>query len=75
MHHVKPTVRAQRGKLRLGRGFSLEELRRAGLNVPAAFKLGLPVDKRRRTVHEENVETAKAYASRGAIKQATEEKS
>lgn len=43
-------------RLRKGRGFSLGELKEAGLSVKEARKLGLYVDERRRSVHEENVE-------------------
>ncbi|MCX8204460.1 MAG: ribosomal protein L13e [Candidatus Nezhaarchaeota archaeon] len=41
---------------RQGRGFSLSELKEAGLSVEKARELGLYVDKRRRSTHPENVE-------------------
>ncbi len=44
---------------RLGRGFSLGELQKAGLTLKDAKKLGIYVDKRRKSVHEENVEYLK----------------
>jgi large subunit ribosomal protein L13e len=50
-------------KKRLGRGFSLGELRQAGITVHRAGKLGLYVDRRRKTVHEENVKKLKALLS------------
>ena len=43
-------------KVRAGRGFSLEELKQAGLTLAEARKLRIPVDKRRRTAHEWNIE-------------------
>lgn len=43
-----------RGK-RIGRGFSLGELERAGISVKEAMRLGIYVDRRRDTVHEWNV--------------------
>lgn len=61
---VKPTVFKKDGKQRLGRGFSREELKKAGISVSDALKLGVPVDLRRRTVHEENVATVKEFLER-----------
>jgi large subunit ribosomal protein L13e len=48
------------GKQRFGKGFSREELKKAGLTLKEARRLGLPVDVRRKTAHKENVEAAKA---------------
>ena len=48
-------------KVREGRGFSKGELKEAGLSPSEAMRLGIPVDKRRRTVHEENVRRLKEY--------------
>ncbi|MEM0017152.1 MAG: ribosomal protein L13e [Candidatus Korarchaeum sp.] len=41
---------------KIGRGFSLGELERAGISISEAKKLGIYVDRRRKTVHEWNVE-------------------
>lgn len=49
----------RRKRLREGRGFSLEEIRRAGLTLYKAKKLGIPVDKRRKTAHPQNAQTLK----------------
>ena len=49
---------------RPGRGFSLGELREAGLTPEKARKLGIYVDKRRKTVHEWNVKALKDYVER-----------
>ncbi len=46
---------------RRGRGFSLGELKEAGLTVSMAKKLGIYVDKRRKSVHPWNVEALKEY--------------
>ena len=62
MHHTKPVIFKPDGKQRNGRGFSLEELKKAGLNPAEARKLEIPVDKRRKTAHDQNVEVIKAYA-------------
>jgi len=58
---VKPKVFKKGGKLRYGRGFSREELKRTGLSLKEALELGISVDLRRRTVHEGNVEAIKTF--------------
>ncbi len=47
------------GRPRRGRGFSREEIRRAGLTVHEARRIGLMVDVRRKTVYDENVEAVR----------------
>jgi len=48
-------------RIRMGRGFSRGELREVNLSVKEALKLGIPVDVRRSTKHDENVEALKSY--------------
>ena len=67
MHHIKPEVAKADGK-RLGKGFSLEELKKAGLNKAEAKRLEIPVDNRRKTAHEQNVKTIKAYTEKEKVK-------
>ena len=67
MHHIKPDVVKAGGKQRSGRGFSLEELKKAGLNKAEAKRLKIPVDKRRKTAHDQNVEAVKAYAEKTKV--------
>jgi len=50
--------------VRRGRGFSLGELERAGLTAKEARRLGIYVDKRRRSVHDWNVRALKDYLSK-----------
>ena len=64
MHHIKPEILTPSGKQRSGKGFSLEELKKAGLNKAEAKKLEIPVDIRRRTAHDQNVEALKAYSEK-----------
>ena len=64
MHHIKPEILTPSGKQRSGKGFSLEELKKAGLNKEEAKKLKIPVDIRRRTAHDQNVEALKAYSEK-----------
>jgi large subunit ribosomal protein L13e len=40
---------------RVGRGFSLGELERAGISIEEAKKLDIYIDRRRKSVHEWNV--------------------
>jgi len=54
-------VKRKGGKTREGRGFSRKELIQAGLNLKEALKIGLPIDKRRKTVHEENIKILKEH--------------
>jgi large subunit ribosomal protein L13e len=48
-----------KGKKRKGRGFSLEELKLAGISIKEAKKLKIYIDKRRKSVYEENVKFLK----------------
>jgi len=61
MMAAKPKVFKKGGKQRQGKGFSREELKRVGLSLKEALKFGIPVDSRRRTAHEENVEAVKTF--------------
>lgn len=74
MHHVKPIVDKADGKQRSGRGFSLDELKKAGLNPAEAKRLKIPVDKRRKTAHDKNVKAVKAYAEKEKAKVAAKPK-
>lgn len=62
-----PTVRYNR-KLREGRGFTLAELKEAGIGRKEARGVGIVVDHRRRNLSEEgkalNVERLKAYKAK-----------
>ena len=46
---------------RTGRGFSLNELRTAGITIDVAKRLGIPIDKRRRSSREENIQMLKEF--------------
>ncbi len=64
MHHITPIVINQTGRKRRGRGFSPSELKEAGLNSADAKKLGVRIDRKRKTAHEENIKTLKAYVEK-----------
>jgi large subunit ribosomal protein L13e len=64
MHHVKPIITAQNGKQKLGKGFSPDELKAAGVSKQQAKQAGLPVDMRRKSSHDENVASIKAHVKK-----------
>lgn len=49
----------RRPRPRKGRGFSIKEIREAGLTLYEAKRLGVPIDKRRGTSHPQNVQLLK----------------
>jgi hypothetical protein len=51
-------------KTRKGRGFSLSELKQAGIPLSQAVSLGLMTDLRRSSTHQQNVDTLKALAAK-----------
>lgn len=61
MAEVKPFVFKKGGKQRLGKGFSIGELKEVKLGLKQALKLGIPVDSRRRTVHENNIKSLNEF--------------
>jgi large subunit ribosomal protein L13e len=68
MMSVKPRVFKKGGKQRGGKGFSKQELKKAGLSFKEALKSGIPVDSKRRTSHEENVEAIKTFLENTKVK-------
>jgi len=58
---VQSAVRKKGSGTRGGRGFSRGELREGGVDLKQALKLGIPIDLRRKTKHEENVKTLKQH--------------
>lgn len=64
----RPIVKSPGRKVfRIGRGFSLGELAEVGLDIDKARRLGIAVDRRRRSVRKENIEDLKAYIKSLAI--------
>ena len=65
---VSQTTRKYAGKVRLGRGFTLQELKAAGVTARNAKTIGISVDHRRTTTSQEqldlNVQRLKAYTSK-----------
>jgi ribosomal protein L13E len=54
-----------RGKARKARGYSYEELKSANMDIRDAKKLKVPVDKRRKTAYDENVNQLKTKMQAG----------
>jgi len=49
--------------LRIGKGFSIPEIKEAGLGIEEARRLGIHIDKRRKTKWEWNVEALRKFLS------------
>jgi ribosomal protein L13E len=62
MHHLKIVIIKQNGKKSIGQGFSPNELKEAGVNKQQAKQIGLRVDVKRKSTHQENVDSIKAHA-------------
>lgn len=73
MTTIKPTVYKKGGKQRRGKGFSREELKKAGLSLREALKLVIPVDSRRKTAYKENVAVIRRFL-KGKKKESKPEK-
>ncbi|MCK4668790.1 ribosomal protein L13e [Candidatus Bathyarchaeota archaeon] len=58
---IKPKIIKKDGKQRYGKGFSREELKKAGLSLKEAKKLSIPVDSRRKTAYNENTNVVKKF--------------
>jgi ribosomal protein L13E len=61
MHHLKIVITKQNGKKSIGQGFSPNELKEAGVNKQQAKQIGLRVDVKRKSMHQENVDCIKAH--------------
>jgi len=61
----RPEIRApQTGDIRRGRGFSLKELKDAGIGLADARWMAIPIDSRRKTHHPENVKLLQDFVKR-----------
>ena|SRR5438105_8643839 len=69
------TIKREFGVIvREGRGFSLEELKKAAIDIRQARKFGLPIDILRKSAHTENVEKLGDAAKRISEKLADRKK-
>lgn len=51
----------RKNRIRKAKGFSRAELKEVDMDPRSAMKLGLPVDSRRRSKHEENIKLLRRY--------------
>jgi ribosomal protein L13E len=61
-HHIKPVIVKPDANNAAVEDSALKNLKKAGLNPAEARKLEIPVEKRRKTAHDQSVEVIKAYA-------------
>jgi ribosomal protein L13E len=61
MHHIKPIIIKPDGSQRPGKGFSPDEVKEAGLNAADARRICIPVDRKRKTCHDENIANIKSH--------------
>ncbi|MCW4006986.1 MAG: ribosomal protein L13e [Candidatus Bathyarchaeota archaeon] len=64
MHHIKPIIISPGGKPRLGKGFSPKEITAAGLTAVDARQMGIPIDWKRKSCHQDNTDALKAHIKR-----------
>lgn len=61
----RPEIHApQTGETRRGRGFSLQELKEAGIGLSDARWMAIPIDSRRKTHHPENVKLLQEFVKK-----------
>jgi large subunit ribosomal protein L13e len=60
VRYISPIVESG-NKIREGKGFSLTELKAVELSLGKAKMMGIPVDSKRKSSHEENIETLKEF--------------
>jgi large subunit ribosomal protein L13e len=68
MHHLKIVITKQNGRQSVGQGFSPNELKEADVNKQQAKQIGLRVDVKRKSTHQENVDCIKAHAKQAKAK-------
>ena len=74
MHHLKILIIKQNGKQSVGKGFSPNELKEAGVNMQEAKQFGFRIDVKRKSTHQENVDCIKSHAKEAKAKAAAQPK-
>ena len=70
MRQIKVVITKHNKKQNIGRGFSTTELAKAGVNKQQAKQIGLPVDVKRKSAHDQNIATIKEYAEKAKAQKA-----
>ena len=68
MRQIKVVITKHNKKQNIGKGFSPTELEKAGVNKQQAKQIGLPVDVKRKSAHDQNVATIKECAEKAKAK-------
>lgn len=74
MNRIKALITKPNGKQAQSRGFSLKELKGACLTKEDAKKLDIPIDVKRKSFHNENIQALKAHAEQAKTKEGAEPK-
>ncbi|HMK94870.1 MAG TPA: ribosomal protein L13e [Candidatus Limnocylindrales bacterium] len=68
MPDITAIIIKRNGKKSTSRGFSLAELKQAGLTRQDAKQMSIPLDVKRKSLHDENVEALKVHAEKAKAK-------
>jgi ribosomal protein L13E len=74
MRQIKVVITKHNKKQSVGRGFSPTELEKAGVNKQQAKQIGLPVDVKRKSAHDQNIATIKELAEKAKAQAAAKPK-
>jgi ribosomal protein L13E len=70
MRQIKVVITKHNKKQNIGKGFSTTELEKAGVNKQQAKQIGLPVDVKRKSAHDQNIATIKEHAEKAKAQKA-----
>ncbi len=73
MRQIKVVITKHNKKQNIGKGFSTTELEKAGVNKQQAKQIGLPVDVKRKSAHDQNIATIKEHAEKAKAQKAQAE--
>lgn len=74
MRQIKVVITKHNKKQSIGKGFSQTELKNAGVNMQQARQIGLPIDVKRKSAHDQNVACIKECAEKAKAEAASKPK-